>query len=267
MLAEKKELLKRALLEARLKELETVPSTEILEQEHVFSLAFEKKMKSITDKNKFSRVIKKAGKYVAGFAVICVLTGSAFLVIQSGGMFFDKFGANDAAGNECLEEPENSFTNDFVAEEITDNIGNNVCDEELLKDFVYGSNDGIFSNFYNDNGSIVIEINYADSEVLSAGVTGSNITYAPYEAVTNGETGDGDYSNNATSTSSSLYFRPLDKELYDTVVDTDVIKYIIDNSQAEKLSKINIFIETETVTVMLSYMVDRADGTLSLIEQ
>lgn len=274
MLAEKKELLKRALLEARLNELETIPSPESLEQEHVFSLSFEKKMKAITTQKKISTMIKNAGKYVAGFAVICVLTGSAFLIMQGGGLFFDKLVTNDSAMEVIVEDAENAFSDSLAAEEYeADDEYNGAATEDELpqENVVTGSMTGgitsdIISNIYEENGSMVIELNYAESEVLSQGITESFITFS--EDVTGSDTNDSpDYNySDSLTTDSSLSGTKLDEELYDVVEEDKLVRYVIDSEQVKDYSRLNICLQTDSDTVILSFSVNEADGSLSLIE-
>lgn len=275
MLAEKKELLKRALLEARLNEYETIPSTESLEQEHVFSLSFEKKMKAITSRNKISTIIKKAGKYVAGFSVICVLTGSAFLVMQGGDLFFGKFVSNDMAMEGVVEDAENAFSDTLAAEEYEadeENYGEEEEEDKFPQETVVtGSSIGgisadIISNIYEENGNMVIELNYADSEVLSQGIIESFITFS--KDVTGSGTNDSpDYNySDSLTTDSSLSGTKLDEELYDVIEEDKLVRYVIDSEQVKEFSRLNIYLQTDSDTVKLSFMVNEADGSLSLIE-
>lgn len=265
MLAEKKELLKRALLEARLNEFETIPPTEGLEQEHVFSLSFEKKMKAMTNQKKTSSIIKKLGKYVAGFAVICVLTGSVFLVIQGGGMFFDKMESNDAAIEEIVEDKENSFISDLPAEDFYvdgENTGADIYDE--LTDYTastgnnnYETNTNIVTNIYEDGGNTVIEISCVGNTVLSQGIADYYITYTDRD-----KTHLSDSDNSTSSQSGTI----LDDKLYDLFEEKDKISYIIDSKMLLEFSRLNIYLKTGTDTVRLSFTVNEADGSLSLIE-
>ncbi len=268
MLDEKKELLKKALLEARLNELENIPSTKSLEQEHVFSLSFEKKMKALTRRKKISTNINKAGKYVAGFAVICVLTGSAFLVMQGGGMFFNKSESNDVAMEEIVEDKENSFIGNIPTEDYYADAENIEADmESEFTDYTastgnnnYGTNTNIVTNIYKDGSNMVIEINCAGNTALSQGIADYYITYTARD---NTHLSDSD---NSTSSQSGTTGAILDEKLYDLFEEKDKISYIIDSEMLLEFSRLNIYLETETDTVRFSFTVNEADGSLSLIK-
>lgn len=269
----KRELLKRALLESRLNEFETIPSKENTEQEHMFSLSFERKMKSVIQRKRISDAIKKAGKYAAGFAVICGLTGTAFLIIQRNNFSFDKMASNNTEVGEAVCDndktifTEGSFLEGYVDEDsVASSSGNKLLDDiPSEKDIIYESDMNIITSIYKENENTVISIDCADSEILSQSIEGYLVTYSVEDISGLNETTNG-ISSDIISDQSGATDIILDKALYDIYEEDGRISCIIDSMMLLDYSGLNIYLETETKVVRLSFEVNGADGMPELIK-
>ena len=161
MLADKKELLKKALIEVRMKEFEDIPAEDELEKEHEFSKAFEKKINRINNSGKINSVLKKAGSFAAGFVIICAMTGAALIALEK-----SDFWNREKFSKDCADKVENEAgdLNDELAkaEMIFDGIKGEVsenvekADGEIMSEaagsmYNYGEKDtgNIVTNLFN----------------------------------------------------------------------------------------------------------------------
>ena len=175
MSADKNELLKKALLEAREKEFENIPAEDELKEEHVFSMDFEKKMHDLTKKNKVSGTISRLGRYAAGFAIVCVLTGAAFMIINRGDLSFKK------AADSSMAEGSYEIAEGIVNEEVQADENKAASSSNENKEATYTKDDNIY---YGAN--IGNEAENADAQAEQLGDITGEEKYAAYTLTTDG---------------------------------------------------------------------------------
>lgn len=267
MLAEKKELLKKALIEARMKELEDIPAEDELEKEHEFSEDFELKIKKIKKPGKKRSVLKKTISFAAGFVIIFTLTGSALYIMQGRDIFFAE------KSSDSLNVDLSGISDGGVSEELADSdILNDIPEDEFFDgenndgEFIPDMGDALKSYEESIAGGITVKVSYEDDEIcirvdysmdgeLSGSEVESYMEFVCQYGTESGATGD-----LQAQESSSLPDIP-----YEFTGEKDCLIYKLDSGTVKKISEVHIYVNSEDKSIKLRFGVNPENGSVELI--
>lgn len=226
MSADKDELLRRALIEARKKEFENIPGEDELEKQHVFTASFLGSMKKLERKNRFGRNYRRLAGAAAGFILVFLIAGGAFMLMDRGMVSKGSMVSDDGTKGQLKDnmKDKNGHKREELAAADTDDVAS-YYEGNIESDFI--------PYYYMKHGKFVVEFEPADDKAVRI--------------------------NNACIDN-------IDDGLYETYYYDTKVKFVIDVSAFEEETTLYFEIMSETYDSRLVYDIGGEYGSFYLVE-
>lgn len=226
MSADKDELLRRALIEARKKEFENIPCEDELEKQHVFTASFLGSMKKLERKNRFRKNYRRLAGAAAGFILVFLIAGGAFMLMGRGMVNKDSAvgdGGTKGQLKDCMKD-KNGHKREELAAADTDDAAS-YYEEDIESDYI--------PYYYMEHEKFVVEFEPADDNA-------GRINKACIDNI--------------------------DGCLYETYYYDTRVKFVIDVSAFEEETTLYFEIVSETYNSRLVYDIGEEYGLFYLVE-